>query len=122
MGINAQNQKIKNVAPGTISAASTDAVNGSRLYQTNQAVQHNSDDISKLYNRSAELNRKIYRAGAHAAALAALHPLDFDENHLVSASLGLGQYHSHGAVALGIFRPPDGELYGQPGRINLLWQ
>lgn len=118
-GINAQNQKIKNVAPGTISAASTDAVNGSQLYQTNQAVQHNSDDISKLYNRSAELNRKIYRAGAHAAALAALHPLDFDENHLVSASLGLGQYHSHGAVALGIFaRPTENFMVSLGGSIS----
>ena len=105
-GIQAGSQKITNVAPGTISATSTDAVNGSQLYQTNQAVQQNSDDISKLYNRSAELNRKIHRAGAHAAALAALHPLDFDENHRVSASLGLGQYHSSGAAALGIFVRP----------------
>ena len=83
-GIQAGSQKITNVAPGTISAMSTDAVNGSQLYQTNQEVQQNSVDISKLYNRSAELNRKIHRAGAHAAALAALHPLDFDENHLFS--------------------------------------
>lgn len=111
-GIQAGSQKITNVAPGTISATSTDAVNGSQLYQTNQAVQQNSDDISKLYNRSAELNRKIHRAGAHAAALAALHPLDFDENHRVSASLGLGQYHSSGAAALGIFvRPTENSLW-----------
>lgn len=117
-GINAQNQKITNVAPGTISATSTDAVNGSQLYQTNQAVQQNSDDISKLYNRSAELNRKIHRAGAHAAALAALHPLDFDENHRVSASLGLGQYHSSGAAALGIFvRPSENFMVSLGGSI-----
>lgn len=118
-GIQAGGQKITNVAPGTISAASTDAVNGGQLYQTNQAVQHNSDDISKLYNRSAELNRKIHRAGAHAAALAALHPLDFDENHRVSASLGLGQYHSHGAVALGIFaRPTENFMVSLGGSIS----
>lgn len=117
-GINAQNQKITNVAPGTISETSTDAVNGSQLYQTNQAVQQNSDDISKLYNRSAELNRKIHRAGAHAAALAALHPLDFDENHRVSASLGLGQYHSSGAAALGIFvRPTENFMVSLGGSI-----
>ena len=117
-GINAQNQKITNVAPGAISATSTDAVNGSQLYQTNQAVQQNSDDISKLYNRSAELNRKIHRAGAHAAALAALHPLDFDENHRVSASLGLGQYHSSGAAALGIFvRPTENFMVSLGGSI-----
>ena len=117
-GINAQNQKITNVAPGTISATSTDAVNGSQLYKTNQAVLQNSDDISKLYNRSAELNRKIHRAGAHAAALAALHPLDFDENHRVSASLGLGQYHSSGAAALGIFvRPTENFMVSLGGSI-----
>lgn len=117
-GINAQGDKITNVAPGTISATSTDAVNGSQLYQTNQAVQQNSDDISKLYNRSAELNRKIHRAGAHAAALAALHPLDFDENHRVSASLGLGQYHSSGAAALGIFvRPTENFMVSLGGSI-----
>lgn len=118
-GIQAGSQKITNVAPGTISAASTDAVNGGQLYQTNQAVQHNSDDISKLYNRSAELNRKIHRAGAHAAALAALHPLDFDENHRVSASLGLGQYHSHGALALGLFvRPTENFMVSLGGSIS----
>lgn len=117
-GIQAGSQKITNVAPGTISATSTDAVNGSQLYQTNQAVQQNSDDISKLYNRSAELNRKIHRAGAHAAALAALHPLDFDENHRVSASLGLGQYHSSGAAALGIFvRPTENFMVSLGGSI-----
>lgn len=117
-GIQAGSQKITNVAPGTISATSTDAVNGSQLYQTNQAVQQNSDDISRLYNRSAELNRKIHRAGAHAAALAALHPLDFDENHRVSASLGLGQYHSSGAAALGIFvRPTENFMVSLGGSI-----
>lgn len=117
-GIQAGSQKITNVVPGTISATSTDAVNGSQLYQTNQAVQQNSDDISKLYNRSAELNRKIHRAGAHAAALAALHPLDFDENHRVSASLGLGQYHSSGAAALGIFvRPTENFMVSLGGSI-----
>lgn len=117
-GIQAGSQKITNVAPGTISATSTDAVNGSQLYQTNQEVQQNSVDISKLYNRSAELNRKIHRAGAHAAALAALHPLDFDENHRVSASLGLGQYHSSGAAALGIFvRPTENFMVSLGGSI-----
>ena len=117
-GIDANDKKITRVAAGSVSAGSTDAVNGSQLYQTNQAVQQNSDDISKLYNRSAELNRKIHRAGAHAAALAALHPLDFDENHRVSASLGLGQYHSSGAAALGIFvRPTENFMVSLGGSI-----
>lgn len=117
-GIDANGKKITGVAAGSVSANSTDAVNGSQLYQTNQAVQQNSDNISKLYNRSAELNRKIHRAGAHAAALAALHPLDFDENHRVSASLGLGQYHSSGAAALGIFvRPTENFMVSLGGSI-----
>ena len=117
-GLDNGGQTITGVAAGSISASSTDAVNGSQLYLTKQEVQQNSDDISKLYNRSAELNRKIHRAGAHAAALAALHPLDFDENHRVSASLGLGQYHSSGAAALGIFvRPTENFMVSLGGSI-----
>lgn len=101
-------RQITGLAAGT---ADTDAVNVAQL----KAVK---GDISKLYNRSAELNRKIHRAGAHAAALAALHPLDFDENHRVSASLGLGQYHSSGAAALGIFvRPTENFMVSLGGSI-----
>ena len=118
-GIDAKGKKITGVAAGSVSANSTDAVNGSQLYQTNQAVQQNSDDISKLYNRSAELNRKIHRAGAHAAALAALHPLEKSSGVRLSRPWPIPQQRGGRSWYL---RPPDGELYGQPGRINRLWQ
>ena len=70
-GINAGNKKITNVAAGDISANSTDAVNGGQLWKTNQTI----NNIGGAVN---ELGTRVNRVGAGAAALAALHPLDFD--------------------------------------------
>ncbi|MBR7069704.1 MAG: YadA C-terminal domain-containing protein, partial [Oxalobacter sp.] len=61
----------------------------------------------RLMHKDAQLERKIHRTGAHAAALAALHPLDFDEDHKLTASAGVGQYHGSNAVAAGVFYRPD---------------
>jgi hypothetical protein len=58
-------------------------------------------------HKDAQLERKIHRTGAHAAALAALHPLDFDEEHKLTASAGVGSYHGSNAVAAGVFYRPD---------------
>ena len=109
-GINANGKAIANVAAGELSAASTDAVNGSQLYATNQRVQANTDNIAALYRKNRDLSKKINRTGANAAALAALHPLDFDENRKVSASAGIGQYHGTGALAVGVFVRPTENL------------
>ena len=70
-GLNANDQKVTGVEAGEISSTSKDAVNGSQLFATNQQVAQNAQSISKLGNR-------INKVGAGAAALAALHPLDFD--------------------------------------------
>ena len=107
-GINASSQKITNVAAGELSATSADAVNGSQLFATNQQVEANAGSITKLWKKTGDLNKKINRAGANAAALAALHPLDYDEDHKVSASAGIGQYHGTGALAVGVsIRPTE---------------
>ena len=70
-GINAGNKKITNVAAGDISANSTDAVNGGQLWKTNQTINNIGGAVNELGDR-------MDRVGAGAAALAALHPLDFD--------------------------------------------
>ena len=70
-GIDGGNKQVTHVAAGDISADSKDAVNGSQLFATNQQVAQNAQSINKLGNR-------INKVGAGAAALAALHPLDFD--------------------------------------------
>ncbi len=69
--INGGDKQVTHVAAGDISEKSTDAVNGSQLFATNQQVAQNAQSINKLGNR-------INKVGAGAAALAALHPLDFD--------------------------------------------
>ena len=100
-GINAGGKKITNVAAGT---APTDAVNVSQLESSNQ---HHEANFRRLMHKDAQLERKIHRTGAHAAALAALHPLDFDEDHKLTASAGVGSYHGSNAIAAGVFYRPD---------------
>ncbi|WP_317382578.1 hypothetical protein, partial [Megasphaera stantonii] len=74
-GINANNQVITNVAAGS---ADTDAVNVSQLKGVEQRVENNSMAITNIGNKVGELDSRIDEVGAGAAALAALHPLDFD--------------------------------------------
>ena len=108
--------KATGIAAAELSASSTDAVNGSQLYATNQKVDENSSNIEKLYRKTGDLNKKLNRTGANAAALAALHPLDFDENHKVSASVGFGQYHGSSALAVGVFvRPTENLMFNLGG-------
>ncbi len=99
-GINANDQKITNVYDGEISADSQDAVNGRQLYKTNQEVARNAQRINKL-------DRKVNKVGAGAAALAALHPLDFDPDDKLQFSAGLGNYKGENAGAIGLFYRPD---------------
>ena len=91
-GINANNQKITNVAPGELSASSKDAVNGSQLYATNRRIDSLDDRVDKV--------------GANAAAMASLHPLDFDEDTKLSVAAAMGNYRSETAGAVGVFYRP----------------
>ncbi len=95
--------KVTNVAAGTVSADSTDAVNGSQLYRTNEAISHIGGNINKLGTR-------INRVGAGAAALAALHPLDFDPDAKWDFAAGYGNYKDASAAAVGAYYRPDEDL------------
>ena len=99
-GLNAGGKKIINVAPGEISKNSTDAVNGSQLYQTNEALNKIGGAINNMDNR-------INRVGAGAAALAALHPLDFDPDSKWDFAAGYGNYKGANAVAVGAYYRPN---------------
>ena len=77
-GIDAGSKKITHVAAGEISATSTDAVNGSQLQVVKNDVQNNTQNIYNMGKKVGELGTRINKVGAGAAALAALHPLDFD--------------------------------------------
>ncbi len=99
-GINANEQKITNVADAELSATSMDAVNGSQLHATNQKVMENSNRISRLGDR-------VNKVGAGAAALAALHPMDFDPDDKWSFAAGYGNYAGQNAAAIGAYYRPD---------------
>lgn len=94
-------RRIQNVAPGKVSAESTDAINGSQLYSAIENVNTNlGDQISNVDSRAT-------KGIAGAAALAALHPLDFDPDDKLQFSAGMGHYRGKTAAAVGLFYRPD---------------
>ena len=106
-GIDMNSQKITNLADGEIAEGSTDAVNGGQLYNTNQAVIANAENINSLSHSLNKLDSRINRVGAGAAALAALHPLDFDPDNKWDFAAGYGNYAGANAVAIGTYYRPN---------------
>ena len=108
-GIDGGNKQVTNVAAGDISEKSTDAVNGSQLFATNQQVAQNAQSINKLGNR-------VNKVGAGAAALAALHPLDFDPDAKWDFAAGYGNYRGTNAAAVGAYyRPNEDTMFSVGG-------
>lgn len=98
-GIDMGDTKITNLKNGDISSASTDAVNGGQLY--------------RLQSR---LGTQINRVGASAAALSALHPLDFDPDDKWDFAAGYGNYKNANAVAIGAYyRPNEDTMFSVGG-------
>ena len=95
-GINANNKKITNVAPGELSPTSMDAVNGSQLYDTNQRV--------------SRLDGRLDKVGANAAALANLNPLEFDKDTKLNVAAAVGNYKDETAVAVGVYYRPNEDV------------
>ena len=148
-GVMNYKRTVTNVAAGRISDTSTDAVNGSQLHATIQAindlggqlheqeqtiVQHsnaiagNSVSINQLRsdvqdhegrisvlehaqyavdNRISGMGQRMNRLGASSAALAGLHPLDFNKDDKASYAVSYGHYRNANAVALGAFYRPN---------------
>ena len=92
-GINANNQKITNVADGSISEGSKDAVNGGQLYTVKN-----------------DLEGKVNKVGANAAAMANLHPMEFDPDSKWNIAAAIGNYGSETAAALGAFYRPNDDV------------
>ena len=115
-GIDAKQQKISNVADGDISKDSKDAVNGSQLYATNEAIANNYNNIMNLNGRISNLDNRVNKVGAGAAALAALHPLDFDPDAKWDFAAGYGNYRGANAAAVGAYyRPNEDTMFSVGG-------
>ena len=117
--LNMNNNKITGVADGAVNATSTDAVNGSQLYDVKQDVEANAKNISTLGGAVNKLGNRIDEVGAGAAALAALHPLDFDPDNKWDFSAGFGNYRGESAVAFGAFyRPNEDTMFSVGGTVG----
>lgn len=115
-GMDMKGLSITGLAPGEVSATSMDAVNGSQLHATNQMVQENRQNITQLGNSLNKLDNRINRVGAGAAALAALHPLDFDPDDKWDFAAGYGNYRGANAAAVGLYyRPNEDTMFSVGG-------
>lgn len=103
-GIDAGGSKITNVAAGT---ADTDAVNYGQLKGVESNVANNTTNINRLNGRVNDLDSRINKVGAGAAALAALHPQDFNPDDKWDFAVGYGNYRDANAMAIGAFYRPD---------------
>ena len=103
-GLNNGGNKITNVADGEVSATSKDAVNGSQLYDV---INNTNNRYNSLNNRVNNLDQRVNKVGATTAALAALHPQDFNPNDKFSAAVGFGNYKDANSVAIGAFYRPN---------------
>lgn len=121
---------IENVADTSIAKGSKNAVNAGTVYNETRVakdghyikasntaganitaldnqVAANAGNIFNLDNRVGELGSRINKVGAGAAALAALHPLDFDPSDKWDFAAGVGNYRNETAAAVGIFYRPN---------------
>lgn len=138
-GIDADDKKITNVADGIISKGSKDAINGGQLYnetrvakdgnfvkQSNTAgenlsaldnqVTANTESIYHMNGRISDLDNRVNKVGAGAAALAALHPLDFDPDAKWDFAAGYGNYRGANAAAVGAYyRPNEDTMFSVGG-------
>lgn len=126
---------IKNVANTAIEQGSKNAVNAGTVYNETRVKQDgkyvkasntagenlsvldnqvasNSSNITNLNGRVNNLDSKVNKVGAGAAALAALHPLDFDPEDKWDFAVGYGNYRDANSVAVGAFyRPNDDTMF-----------
>ena len=128
VGDTGKERTLTNVSAGRISDVSTDAINGSQLYAAIGEINTNGQRITSVQNAVADntkridnidariannataintVNQRMNKLGASSAALAGLHPLDFDRNDKVSYAVSYGHYRNSNAVALGVFARPN---------------
>ena len=112
VGATGQERTITHVAAGRVSADSTDAINGSQLYGANQ-------QIDNLYNKINNIGKEANKGDARAAALAALHSMQFDPDNRVQVMGGIGHYKDANALALGVgYYPKENLLLTAGATVN----
>ena len=105
VGDSNKERTITNVAAGRISSTSTDVINGSQLHSVIQEMNSVASDT--LTKANDYTNNQVNKVGAASAALAALHPLEFNKDYKWQFATGFGNYGNKTAVALGAFYQPN---------------
>lgn len=105
VGDSDKERTITNVAAGRISSTSTDAINGSQIHSVIQEMNSIASDT--LTKANAYTDNQVNKVGAASAALAALHPLEFNKDYKWQFATGFGNYGNKTAVALGAFYQPN---------------
>ena len=107
-GLNANGMQITNVADGK---ENSDAVNVGQLKESEKTINNRIDGVENQVisnsNRINQLGNRVNKVGAGAAALAALHPMDFDPDDKLTFSAGYGNYGGENAAAIGAYYRPD---------------
>ena len=107
-GLNANGMQITNVADGK---ENSDAVNVGQLKKSETTINNRIDGVENQVvnntNRINKLGSRVNKVGAGAAALAALHPMDFDPDDKLTFSAGYGNYAGENAAAIGAYYRPD---------------
>ena len=97
ISLNGQNGTIiSNVRNGQVAEGSMDAVNGGQLFETNSRIN--------------QLGGEVKYVGAISAALAGLHPQEYDDHYKLSIAAARGAYDGASAFALGAFYRPNSDL------------
>ena len=93
-------RKITNVADGDVSATSTDAVNGRQLYK---AMQNSNENLRNEVNEKIDdVKDEVNHIGSLSAALAGLHPMQYDPKAPTQVMAALGNYKNKQSVAVGL--------------------
>lgn len=107
-GLNANGMQITNVADGK---ENSDAVNVGQLKESEKTINNRIDGVENQVisnsNRINQLGNRVNKVGAGAAALAALHPMDFDPDDKLTFSAGYGNYGGENAAPIGAYYRPD---------------
>ena len=108
-----------NLAQATAAVNKKADKNAADIKNVNGRVDELGGRVDTLGGAVSKLDTKVNKVGAGAAALAALHPMDFDPDNKLSFAAGVGSYHGASAVAIGAFyRPSEQVMFSISGNMG----
>lgn len=108
-----------NLAQATAAVNKKADKNAEDIKTVNGRVDELGGRVDTLGGAVSKLDTKVNKVGAGAAALAALHPMEFDSDNKLSFAAGVGSYHGASAAAIGAFyRPSEQVMFSIAGNMG----